>query len=134
MWRQIAVCLPSQPDRVLAVCVAPGPIAYSAAGSHLPLRRTYLRTVCCFLIFFASSSPPASQALRTIYDPYNDEEITLTKEELAMVMRIRAGQFPHVEVGGQGDSMLRGALAVGDGADRRTIGFGGSGSGWGAQG
>jgi hypothetical protein len=37
-------------------------------------------------------------ALRTIYDPYNDEEITLSREELAMVMRIRSGQFPHVEV------------------------------------
>lgn len=42
--------------------------------------------------------PPDLQALRTIYDPYNDEEVTLSKEELAMVMRIRAGQFPHLEV------------------------------------
>ncbi len=28
-------------------------------------------------------------ASRTIYDEYNDEEIVLTKEELAMIMRIR---------------------------------------------
>lgn len=28
-------------------------------------------------------------ALRTIYDEYNDEEITLSKEELGMIMRIR---------------------------------------------
>ncbi|KAG2483393.1 hypothetical protein HYH03_017745 [Edaphochlamys debaryana] len=40
----------------------------------------------------------SKKALRTIYDPYNDEEITLSREELAMVMRIRKGQFPHVEV------------------------------------
>ncbi|PNW76993.1 hypothetical protein CHLRE_10g417950v5 [Chlamydomonas reinhardtii] len=40
----------------------------------------------------------SKKALRTIYDPYNDEEVTLSKEELAMVMRIRAGQFPHLEV------------------------------------
>ncbi|GIL57090.1 hypothetical protein Vafri_12368 [Volvox africanus] len=40
----------------------------------------------------------SKKALRTIYDPYNDEEISLTKEELAMVMRIRNGQFPHLEV------------------------------------
>lgn len=38
------------------------------------------------------------KALRTIYDEYNDEEITLSKEELAMIMRIRKGQFPHLEV------------------------------------
>lgn len=34
----------------------------------------------------------------TIYDEYNDEEITLTKEEIRMLQRIRKGQFPHVEV------------------------------------
>jgi hypothetical protein len=38
------------------------------------------------------------QALRTIYDEYNDEEITLTKEELRMIMAIRKGHFPHVEI------------------------------------
>lgn len=38
------------------------------------------------------------QALRTIYDEYNDEEIVLTKEELEMIMRIRKGQFPSVAV------------------------------------
>jgi ribosome biogenesis protein ERB1 len=37
-------------------------------------------------------------ALRTIYDEYNDEEIVLTKEEIAMLMRIRRGEFPHAEV------------------------------------
>jgi ribosome biogenesis protein ERB1 len=40
----------------------------------------------------------SSKALRTVYDEYNDEEITLTKEELNMVLRIRKGQFPHVAV------------------------------------
>ncbi|PNH07892.1 Ribosome biogenesis protein BOP1 [Tetrabaena socialis] len=43
----------------------------------------------------------SKKALRTIYDPYNDEEISLSREELAMVMRIRNGQFPHVEVRGR---------------------------------
>lgn len=36
---------------------------------------------------------------RTVYDEYNDEEVVLTKEEMEMVQRIRAGRFPHVEVG-----------------------------------
>jgi ribosome biogenesis protein ERB1 len=40
----------------------------------------------------------SSKALRTIYDAYNDEDIVLSKEELRMIMRIRKGQFPHVEV------------------------------------
>jgi ribosome biogenesis protein ERB1 len=40
----------------------------------------------------------SSKALRTIYDAYNDEDIVLSKEELKMIMRIRKGQFPHVEV------------------------------------
>jgi hypothetical protein len=39
-----------------------------------------------------------TQALRTIYDEYNDEEVTLSKEELRMIMNIRKGHFPHVEV------------------------------------
>lgn len=42
----------------------------------------------------------SKKALRTIYDEYNDEEIVLSKEELKMIMRIRKGQFPHVEVRG----------------------------------
>lgn len=37
-------------------------------------------------------------AARTIYDAYNDEEVVLSKEELGMLLRIRRGQFPHVEV------------------------------------
>jgi ribosome biogenesis protein ERB1 len=40
----------------------------------------------------------SGKSLRTIYDDYNDEEIVLSKEELKMIMRIRKGQFPHVEV------------------------------------
>jgi hypothetical protein len=35
---------------------------------------------------------------RTIYDEYNDEEITLSKEELQLIQRIRQGRFPDVEV------------------------------------
>ena len=38
------------------------------------------------------------KAWRTIYDEYNDEEITLSKEEIELIQRIRQGQFPHVEV------------------------------------
>lgn len=37
-------------------------------------------------------------AWRTIYDEYNGEEITLSKEEMQMIQRIREGKFPHVEV------------------------------------
>ena len=35
---------------------------------------------------------------RTIYDEYNDEEITLSKEEIELLQRIRQGRFPHIEV------------------------------------
>ncbi|KAK9829975.1 hypothetical protein WJX72_008983 [[Myrmecia] bisecta] len=35
---------------------------------------------------------------RTVYDEYNDEEIVLSKEEMQLIQRIRAGQFPHIEV------------------------------------
>jgi hypothetical protein len=41
----------------------------------------------------------SGRGLRTIYDEYNDEEVVLSKEELKMILRIRKGQFPHVEVG-----------------------------------
>lgn len=37
-------------------------------------------------------------AWRTLYDEYNDEQLTLSTEELQMIQRIREGQFPHVEV------------------------------------
>eukprot|EP00882_Tetradesmus_deserticola_P013583 GHRQ01014421.1.p1 GENE.GHRQ01014421.1~~GHRQ01014421.1.p1 ORF type:complete len:234 (+),score=105.19 GHRQ01014421.1:238-939(+) len=40
----------------------------------------------------------SSKALRTIHDAYNDEDIVLSKEELRLILRIRKGQFPHVEV------------------------------------
>ena len=36
-------------------------------------------------------------ALRTLYDEYNDEEVVLSREELALIRRIREGRFPHVE-------------------------------------
>lgn len=45
--------------------------------------------------------------MRTIYDPYNDEEITLSKEELGMIMRIRKGQFPSLEVSQAGMVLAR---------------------------
>ena len=35
---------------------------------------------------------------RTVYDEYNDEEIVLSKEEMSMIQRIRAGKFAHIEV------------------------------------
>lgn len=65
----------------------PGPTSAEPAP-HLPLTRT-----AC-----TAATVVVPQALRTIYDEYNDEEITLTKEELRMIMAIRKGQFPHVEV------------------------------------
>mmetsp|Transcript_26248 Transcript_26248/g.48096 ORF Transcript_26248/g.48096 Transcript_26248/m.48096 type:complete len:771 (-) Transcript_26248:231-2543(-) len=37
-------------------------------------------------------------ALRTIYDEYNDKEIVLSKEELKMLMNIRKGRFPDVNI------------------------------------
>eukprot|EP01025_Chloroclados_australasicus_P042378 TRINITY_DN4507_c0_g1_i8.p1 TRINITY_DN4507_c0_g1~~TRINITY_DN4507_c0_g1_i8.p1 ORF type:complete len:725 (-),score=120.31 TRINITY_DN4507_c0_g1_i8:319-2268(-) len=37
-------------------------------------------------------------ALRTIRDDLNGEEITLSKQELKMLMRLRVGKYPHVEV------------------------------------
>mmetsp|Transcript_18446 Transcript_18446/g.51668 ORF Transcript_18446/g.51668 Transcript_18446/m.51668 type:complete len:718 (-) Transcript_18446:1514-3667(-) len=38
------------------------------------------------------------KAWRTIYDEYNDQQIILSKEEIQMIQRIRAGRFPHLEV------------------------------------
>ena len=37
-------------------------------------------------------------ALRTIYDEANDEDVTLTVDEVRMVRAIREGRFPHVAV------------------------------------
>eukprot|EP00892_Ulva_mutabilis_P006986 jgi/Ulvmu1/465/UM001_0472.1 len=37
-------------------------------------------------------------ALRTIYDPYNDEELTLSRAELRMLLNIQQGKTPDVEV------------------------------------
>ncbi|GAQ87594.1 WD40 repeat nucleolar protein Bop1 [Klebsormidium nitens] len=38
------------------------------------------------------------KAWRTLYDEYNDEDIVLSKEEIAMIQRIRQGKIPHAEV------------------------------------
>ena len=38
------------------------------------------------------------KAWRTVYDEYNGEEITLSKEEMRMIQRIREGKFPHLQV------------------------------------
>jgi hypothetical protein len=50
---------------------------------------------------------------------YRDEEIVLSKEKLRMIMRIKKGQFPHVQVKGGGEvldagteGMLRGTAGV----------------------
>lgn len=40
----------------------------------------------------------SSKGWRTIYDEYNDREITLSKEEVRLIQRIRQAQFPHAEV------------------------------------
>ena len=56
---------------------------------HLPL----VSNKCNTLSVNSSSASISTQASRTIYDEYNDEEITLSKEELSMIMRIRKGQF-----------------------------------------
>ena len=37
-------------------------------------------------------------ALRTIYDAYNDEELTLSKEELRVLMNIQQGNMPDVNI------------------------------------
>lgn len=39
-----------------------------------------------------------AQDWRTLYDEYNDEEITLSKEEVRLIQRIRQGRFPDLEV------------------------------------
>lgn len=46
----------------------------------------------------ARADDPAGTLLRTVYDEYNDEVVKLTDEEVRMVMRVRKGLFPHVEV------------------------------------
>jgi hypothetical protein len=37
-------------------------------------------------------------ALRTIYDPYNDEQLTLSHEELRVLMNIQQGKMPDVHI------------------------------------
>lgn len=37
-------------------------------------------------------------ALRTVYDPYNDEELTLSREELRVLMNIQQGKVPEVHI------------------------------------
>ena len=39
-----------------------------------------------------------SLALRTIYDPYNDEEMVLSREELKVLMNIQKGRMPEVNI------------------------------------
>jgi ribosome biogenesis protein ERB1 len=46
----------------------------------------------------ARADDPAGALLRNLYDEYNDEVVRLTDEEVRMVMRVRKGLFPHVEV------------------------------------
>jgi hypothetical protein len=46
----------------------------------------------------ARADDPAGALLRNLYDEYNDEVVKLTDEEVRMVMRVRKGLFPHVEV------------------------------------
>jgi hypothetical protein len=82
-----------------------GLVPPSSSGTlQAPLTR---RSTCTHLsltpaVALPAASPPphnpCMQAWRTIYDDYNDEEIVLSKEEVRMIQRIRAGQFPHLEV------------------------------------
>ena len=47
-------------------------------------------------VLLRNDSPGA--ALRTIYDPYNDEELTLSREELRTLMNIQQGRMPEVNI------------------------------------
>jgi ribosome biogenesis protein ERB1 len=38
------------------------------------------------------------QALRTIYDPYNDEVLTISREELRTLINIQQGKVPDVHI------------------------------------
>jgi ribosome biogenesis protein ERB1 len=38
------------------------------------------------------------EALRTIYDPYNDEELTVSREELRTLINIQQGKLPDVHI------------------------------------
>jgi BOP1NT (NUC169) domain len=39
-----------------------------------------------------------SAALRTLYDPYNDEELVLSREELRVLLNIQKGRTPELSV------------------------------------
>lgn len=67
----------------------------------------------------------SGRGLRTIHDEYNDEEVVLSKEELKMIMRIRKGQFPHVEVGFRGSLVCvwGGSFGGADGCTRCPYGM-----------
>ncbi|KAL4425519.1 hypothetical protein ABPG75_009535 [Micractinium tetrahymenae] len=70
-------------------------IGYDVEGRRLDKRPGNRKDRLDALIARADST---RDFLRTVYDEYNDEEIVLSKEEMRMIQRIRAGQFPHVEV------------------------------------
>ncbi len=73
-------------------------LALESAQFQTPLR--LLLSASKFSIIIRGHSQSSIHVLqwRTVYDEYNDEEVTLTKEEMQMIQRIRAGRFPHVEV------------------------------------
>ncbi|KAI3438768.1 hypothetical protein D9Q98_001186 [Chlorella vulgaris] len=68
-------------------------VGYDAEGKKLARRPRRDR-----LEKHLAASDNIAKEMRTVYDEYNDEEIELSKEEMRMIQRIRAGQFPHVEV------------------------------------
>lgn len=37
-------------------------------------------------------------ALRTLYDPYNDEQLTLSRAELRMLLNMQQGKTPHLDI------------------------------------
>lgn len=71
-------------------------IGYDADGNKIAKSNKGGRDALDALV--ARADDPAGTLLRTVYDEYNDEVVKLTDEEVRMVMRVRKGLFPHVEV------------------------------------
>ena len=69
----------------LVTCRDGQPIAKSAKGRDM--LDTLLRR---------NDAPGA--ALRTLHDPYNDEELTLSREELRVLLSIQRGRLPSVSI------------------------------------
>jgi BOP1NT (NUC169) domain len=79
-----------------ALCVRDPTNTAPARREGAPLARRPRDKDMLDAVLARNDSP--GEALRTIYDPYNDEELTLSKEELRVLMNIQRGRTTDVSI------------------------------------